>query len=78
MTDPVKVQELAAEAQALLDSDVFKLAHFNTRKQYLNELLLQPVGSLTAHAAHAKLLALEDVVQGLTSFITDEKFSRRK
>lgn len=77
MTDPVQVQELAALATALKESDVFKLAHFNMRKQYLQELLAAPVGSLTAQHAHAKLLALEDVVLNLDSFINDEKMRRR-
>lgn len=78
MKDRVKIQEQAQQAQQILDSDVFKVAHFEMRKQYLGELLGQPVGSLTAQHAHAKLLALEDVVAQLTSFITNEKMERRK
>lgn len=75
---PLEIQEQAAEAQTLLDTPVFKEAHFTLRKQYLGELLAQPVGSLTAQHAHAKLLALEDVVQQLKSFITEEKMHQRK
>jgi hypothetical protein len=76
--DHLEIQRLAHEADAITKSDTFKLIHFNAKKQYLQELLAAPIGSLTAQAAHAKLLVLEDFVSGFKSFINEEKVQRSK
>lgn len=71
-------QEKAQAAQILLDDPIFKEAVNKLRGSYLQELLVTQPGELTAQAAHAKLLALEDVVQQLNSIITDEKMRQRR
>lgn len=78
MKDPLQIQEQAAEANALLSSELFKEVHFRLRKTYFNRLLESPVGSLTAQQAHAMLLALEDVVAELKSFMVEEQMQQRK
>ena len=76
--DPLEIQEQAQAAQRTLDDPIFKQVHFNLRKKCFNALLQAPVGSLTAQQQHAMLLALEDVVAELQSFITEDKMQQRK
>lgn len=73
-----EAENKALEANSVLDSPVFKEAHFELRKSYFQELLAAPVYDLTAQRAHAKLLALEDVVSQLKAFVTDAQMQARR
>lgn len=75
---PLEIQELAQEADKLLNSPFWKLVHFELRQEYFNTLLTEQPYSLTAQHAHARLRALEDVVAKLNSFKTEEQMQRRK
>lgn len=68
--------ERATDAIGLVENPVFQEAINRLRKQYYDELMGAPVGTLTATAAHAKLVALNDIPQQLGIFINDAKMRR--
>lgn len=70
------IRERATEAVGLVENPIFQDAILKVRQQTYAELLAAPIGSLTATALHAKLVALEDIPSQLKLFINDAKMRR--
>lgn len=69
---------MAAQADTLLNSEAWKLAYFNVRKQYFNSLLAAKVGDPEVLRVHSMLKALEDIVGELKAFINEEKVQQTR
>ena len=70
-------EELAKEAAMIKNSRLYKKALANLQARYVQVLLSEPVGSLTATTAHASMKVLNDVTAELETFITDAKIRRK-
>lgn len=68
MADPTKEErlELGRKAEALLNNDIFNKVLTHLTSEYIQKLMTEPVGSLTANSYHATLLALRDIKQAVT------------
>jgi len=73
-----EIQERAADARALLNSDTFNRVIEMLQKEYLEQLIQAEVGGLTAATAHASMKGLEAIKARLQTFITDEQMLIRK
>lgn len=73
----LEVEERAADAKALLNSEVFNRALDDVRSRQLGILINADVGSLTAGAAHAMLKALEEIKNQLDQYIADNKMRQK-
>ena len=78
MHSPLDIEERAAEARALQNNSVLKEAFANVREEQLRILIQEPVGSLTAGAAHATVKALDGVLQQLQSIVNEALMQRKK
>lgn len=57
--------ELGRQAEALLKSEIFNKIITHLTATYVQKLMTEPVGSLTANSTHATLLALKDIKQAV-------------
>lgn len=73
---PAELDELAADARAILNNPAFIRAFDKLERQYVDQLKAANIGDLTVPALHASMRVLEDVRGTLTSFINDAKFKR--
>jgi hypothetical protein len=73
-----ETQERAADARALLGSEIFHRSLAKLQEEYLQQLIQAEVGGLTAATAHASMKALEAIKAQLQAFITDEEMLIRK
>lgn len=78
MHSPQETEERAAEARALLNNSVLKEAFAKVREEQLRVLIQEPVGSLTAGAAHATVKALDGVLQQLQVIVNEATMQRKK
>lgn len=74
---PHEIDERAAEARALLNSNVMKQVFDDLEREYVNRLIHCEVGELTATTAHASMKVLADVKARLQSYINDGLFQQR-
>lgn len=77
MTDAYQLGVDAADARALINSEIFDRAMKALEVRYMKELVQAPLGDLTATAAHARLKAIQDIRMHLNSYSTDEKMFNR-
>lgn len=70
-SDPREVREKALEAGWLLKNATFNEGILRLRKQWFAELMAEQPGTLTAHALHAKLQALESLPSELQNIVND-------
>lgn len=75
---PELIEERAADAKALMNNKVLLEAIEAARQEYLRELIQADPGSLTAAAAHAKVKALDGVLQQLQVIINEAIMQRKK
>lgn len=73
-----EIEEKAAAARDVLGSSIFKEAFENLRAAYIQQLVLEPVGSLTASTAHASIKVLEDVKNELQIFINNATVASKR
>lgn len=73
----LEVEERAADAKALLGSEIFNRALKDIHSQQLGILVSAEVGSLTASAAHAMLKALEMIKSQLDQYIADQSMRQK-
>lgn len=80
MTQPtaLEIEERAAEARNILNSQAFNWVFVELQQEYLNELIQADVGGLTAATAHARMKVLGDVRARFESFITDQLMQSKK
>jgi hypothetical protein len=57
--------ELGREAQALLDNPMFNKIVTHLTSKYIQKLMTEQVGTLTANSTHATLLALKDLQEAI-------------
>jgi hypothetical protein len=72
-----EVDERAAEAQALLDNELFTKAVDGVYSRAVGTLLNAEVGSLTASSAHATMKALIDIRNQLEQYVADQKMRKK-
>jgi hypothetical protein len=72
-----ETEEKAAEAEAILNHEVFEDAIDEVYSRAMNILIDADVGSLTASTAHATIKALEDIKDQLEQYITDRKMREK-
>lgn len=77
-TNFYEIQERAADARALLGSDIFNRVMQRLHEEYLEQLIQAEVGGLTAATAHASMKSLEAIKARLKAFITDEQMAVKK
>jgi hypothetical protein len=68
-----EVDELAADAVDILNSQVFLGAVGTLRDRYISTLLAKDVASAEANTAHASLKVLNEIVQELHGFVNAKK-----
>lgn len=73
-----EVEELSSEARMLLNSRVFSMALEDLQGRYVQCLLTNDVGSLTATTAHASMKVLDDVRGALQAYINEAAMRNRK
>jgi len=69
--------EKAAQAKALLDSEVLQEALGAIYSRAAGTLLKEDVGSLTAHAAHAMMKSVIDLQHQLEQYVSDDKLRQK-
>jgi len=69
----LEIEERAATARDFIDNPMVQEMFDNMRSRQLGILMNAEIGSLTASAAHAMLLAIEGVQGELESIVTDKK-----
>lgn len=75
--DPYEQQERIAEARALVNSPVLKEVFDTLREEYVERLVQEEVGTLTATTLHASMKVLADVQGRLRSISNDGLFTKR-
>lgn len=75
---PEEIEERAAEARHLMNSKVLKEAFEAAQQECMRELIQADVGSLTAATAHARMKALDGVLQQLQVFINEATMQRNR
>lgn len=73
---PHEIDELAANARAILGNPAFKTAQEDIQQTVLETLKQEQVGSSAALAAHASMKALGDIEARLTSYITNARVAQ--
>lgn len=74
---PVEQDDIRASARSLVHDPAFKAACEKLHHEYVQALLAEPVGSLTAATVHASMKVLEQVRHELSLFVADERFQQR-
>ena len=74
---PLELDERAATARDFLTNPLVQEAFDTIHSRHLGILMSSPIGSLTASAAHAMLLAVEGIKSELESMVTDKKMHDR-
>lgn len=69
-----ELDDLIADANAILNSKGFQIALEALKQQYVQELLEAPVGSLTATSAHASMKVADDFMNHIKVIINEGKF----
>lgn len=69
----LEIEERAATARDFIDNPMIQGMFDGMRSRQLGILMNAEIGSLTASAAHAMLLAIEGVQGELESIVTDKK-----
>ena len=72
-----ETEEKAHNAEALLKNDVFNNAMDDVYSRAVGTLLQAEIGSLTASAAHAMMLAVTDIRHQLEQYINDHKMRQK-
>jgi len=72
------IEELAADARAILGSKVLQLAFEDMERDCIQKLRGIPVGDLTAAHAHATLHVMNDLQNYLQSYINEAAMQGRK
>lgn len=75
---PHEIEERAAEARNILNSEAFKVVIDAVHNRCIQTLLSEPVGSLTAASAHATMKALTEIKGELQSQINDETILHKR
>lgn len=69
---PMEIEELAADAQACLNSKGLQYAFAELQEEYLTQLIQAEVGGLTASTAHASMKVLEAVKDRLQAMVNEK------
>ena len=73
----LQIEELAADAEALLSNEMFVNALDAVYSRAFRTLVEAEVGSLTASAAHATIKGLEEIRGQLEQHINDHKMRQK-
>ena len=75
---PHEIEERAAEARSILNSAVFQQAVEDLNKEYIQRLIQNDVGTLTAATAHASMKVLSEVQAKLKTYINSGLIQSRR